>query len=370
MNNNIKSITTLGISGSTSLDGLGLSLMETDGIDVYRQGTSYIVPYEDNLLEQIYSILGKRADSQSDMEKIQKVQKNYTEFAVKMAKEFINDEGLRPDIIGFAGHTTCHRPQEHYTHQIGDGQMMANLMEIKTIAHFRNADILAGGQGAPFAPVYYQALTSKMEHPLVVIDIGGTAEIVWFGSNGEMKAFVSGPGNAIINDWVIKHSGQQMDYNGRLAISGKTDEKILATLMHHKYIALNPPKACDRTIFLEKAEHLEGLSLEDGAATATSFVAESIAYSMALFLPEPPQRVIVCGGGAKNPTLMRFIRQRLSDITIETAVDVGWQPEAVDAQEAAFWAVRRLYYLPISFPSTTGAVEPVIGGEIFEPSSG
>ena len=137
--------------------------------------------------------------------------------------------------------------------------------------------------------------------------------------------------------------------------------------MHHKYIALNPPKACDRTVFAEKMEHLEGLSLEDGAATATAFVAESIAYSMALYLPEPPEEAIVCGGGAKNPTLMRFLRQRLPNMTVKTAVEAGWQPEAVDAQEAAFWAVRRLHWLPLSFPATTGAAEPVIGGEIFEP---
>ena len=206
-----------------------------------------------------------------------------------------------------------------------------------------------------------------MRRPLAVIDVGGTSEVVWFGTSGEMKAFVSGPGNAVINDWVMKHGGMHIDYNGKLAITGRVDEKILAVLMHHKYIALNPPKACDRTVFAEKMEHLEGLSLEDGAATATAFVAESIAYSMALYLPEPPEEAIVCGGGAKNPTLMRFLRQRLPNMTVKTAVEAGWQPEAVDAQEAAFWAVRRLHWLPLSFPATTGAVEPVIGGEIFEP---
>ena len=250
---------------------------------------------------------------------------------------------------------------------IGDGRRLAELTGIKTAARFRSADILAGGQGAPFAPVYYEALTAKMRRPLAVIDVGGTSEVVWFGTSGEMKAFVSGPGNAVINDWVMKHGGMHIDYNGRLAITGRVDEKILAVLMHHKYIALNPPKACDRTVFAEKMEHLEGLSLEDGAATATAFVAESIAYSMALYLPEPPEEAIVCGGGAKNPTLMRFLRQRLPNMTVKTAVEAGWQPEAVDAQEAAFWAVRRLHWLPLSFPATTGAVEPVIGGEIFEP---
>ncbi len=368
--NNIKGITALGVAGSTSLDGLGLALMETDGVDIYSHGSAYIIPYEEELLEQMRSVLGKHADSPEHEEEIRQAEASFTRFAAAAVREFVKDEGGTPDVLGFAGHTVCHRPQEHYTHQIGDGQKMADITCIKTVARFRNADLLAGGQGAPFAPVFYEALAAKMPRPLAVVDIGGTTEIIWFGSNGEMKAFVSGPGNAVINDWVMKHGGMHMDYNGKLAITGKTDEKILAILMHHKYIALNPPKACDKTIFAEKVEHLEGLSIEDGAATATAFVAESIAYSMALFLPEPPEKVIVCGGGAKNPTLMRFLRQRLPDMEVETAAATGWPPEAVDAQEAAFWAVRRLYCLPLSFPATTGAAEPVIGGEIFEPGIG
>ncbi len=368
--NNIKSVVSLGVAGSTSLDGLGLALMETDGVDIYRQGPAYIIPYEEDLLEQIRSVLGKRADSPERTEEIRRAEEAFTGFAAAAVREFVKDNDAAPDVLGFAGHTICHRPQEHYTHQIGDGQRLADLTGLKTAARFRNADILAGGQGAPFAPVYYEALAAGLPRPLAVVDIGGTSEIVWFGSNGEMKAFVSGPGNAIINDWVTKHGGMHFDYNGKLAVTGKVQDKILATLMHHKYIALYPPKACDRTIFAEKAEHLEGLTLEDGAATATAFVAESIAYSMALFLPEPPTKVIVCGGGAKNPTLMRFLRQRLPQTEVETAVVAGWPPEAVDAQEAAFWAVRRLHCLPLSFPSTTGAAEPVIGGEIFIPAAG
>ena len=291
----------MGIAGSTSLDGLGLALMETDGIDVYRQGPAFVIPYEEELLEQIRSVLGKRADSPEHAAEIRRAETVFTEFAAAAVKDFVREEGVSPDILGFAGHTICHRPSEHYTHQIGDGRRLAELTGIKTAARFRSADILAGGQGAPFAPVYYEALTAKMRRPLAVIDVGGTSEVVWFGTSGEMKAFVSGPGNAVINDWVMKHGGMHIDYNGRLAITGRVDEKILAVLMHHKYIALNPPKACDRTVFAEKMEHLEGLSLEDGAATATAFVAESIAYSMALYLPEPPEEAIVCGGGAKSP---------------------------------------------------------------------
>lgn len=363
---NIKNIYALGVTGSTSLDGLGLALLKTDGVDVYENGSTYIVPYEEELLEQIRSVLGKRADSPEHALQIRQAEIAFTEFAATAVKSFINDEKITPEIIGFGGHTICHRPLEHYTHQIGDGKLLAKLSGIRTVSRFRQADILAGGQGAPFSPIYYGALTARLPRPLAVIDIGGTSAVSWFGSNGEMMAFVSGPGNAVINDWVRKHGRMHMDYNGKLAITGQIDNKILNTLMHHKYIALVPPKACDRTIFNEKMEHLEGLSIENGAATVTAFVAESIAYSMALYLPEPPQEIIVCGGGARNPTLMRFLRQRIPGTTIKTGSECGWKPEAMDAQAAAFWAVRRLYYMPLSFPSTTGVSEPVIGGEISE----
>ena len=138
-----------------------------------------------------------------------------------------------------------------------------------------------------------------------------------------MIAFDCGPGNAAINDWVMKHGGMHMDYNGKLAITGKVNEQIVASMMRHKFFAQYPPKAADRTIFNEKLEHLEGLSLEDGAATATAFIAEAVAYSLLLYLPEIPGKLIVCGGGAKNPTLVRFLRQRLPDIGISTAAEEG-----------------------------------------------
>ena len=234
---------------------------------------------------------------------------------------------------------------------------------------FRKADVLAGGQGAPLVPVFHVALSAEMEKPLAILNIGGVANITWIGRNGEVLAFDTGPGNAPVNDWVLKHSGQHMDYNGKLAISGQINGKVLASLMRHKYFAKYPPKSIDRNIFHEKLEHLEGLSLEDGAATATAFCAEGVAYSCAMYLPEMPKIMIVCGGGANNPTIIRFLRQRLPQVEIKTARDVGWNSDALEAEAFAFLAARRLYGLPATYPSTTGAVEPIICGEIYSPQN-
>ena len=237
------------------------------------------------------------------------------------------------------------------------------------MADFRPADVLAGGQGAPLVPVYHCALSGKFEKPIAILNIGGVANITWIGRNGELLAFDTGPGNAPVNDWVWKHSGQHMDYNGRLAISGTINGKVLASLMRHKYFAEYPPKSIDRNIFNEKLEHLEGLNLEDGAATATAFAAEAVAYSCAMYLPEQPKILIVCGGGANNPTMVRFLRQRLDGVEVQTAREVDWDCDGLEAQAFAFLATRRLYNLPATYPMTTGVVEPIICGEIFVPEN-
>lgn len=362
--NNIQTLTALGLFSFTSLEGLGLAVIKSDGFDISDFGLSYIIPYDDELLEQIRSIHELKPDTIENTAKIFAVEEAFTRFCAEAVKDFCQNNKTMIDVIGFAGHTIFHDPKNHYTHQIGDGKLLSQLTGIKIVSKFRRSDILAGGQGAPFTPIYYQALTAKMSKPLAVVDVGGTSDIAWFGQNGEMIAFICGPGNAIINDWVRKKGGLHMDYNGKLAITGKVDNRILSSLMHHKYLALYPPKACDRNFFNDKMQHLDGLSIEDGAATATAFVAEAIAYSLALYIPQPAIEVIICGGGANNPTLVRFLRQRLPDLELKTAADVGWDNHAIDAQAAAFLAIRRLNFLPISFPGTTGVFEPLIGGEI------
>lgn len=365
--NNIKNLNALGIVSFTSLEGVGIASLRTDGVDIHDFGPSYIVPFDDEVLETIQKVCQLKPDSPDNAVNIRKAEIALTEFCAGLVKGYIDDCAEKFDIIGFSGHTIFHDPLNNYTHQIGDGKLLAELTGIQTVSKFRKADIMSGGAGAPFTPVYYEALSRGMDRPLAVVDIGATSAVVWFGVNGEMMGFISGPGNAVINDWTKKKASQHMDYNGKLAITGQVDQQVLNQLMKHKYLMIPPPKAADKSLFNEKMQHLDGMSLEDGAATATAFVAESIAYSMALYLPSPPLKVIVCGGGAKNPSLVRFLRHRLPEYEVKTAVDLGWHIDGIDAQASAFWAVRRLYHLPISFPSTTGVAEPIIGGELFEP---
>ena len=364
----IKKINALGLMSGTSLDGVDIAAVTTDGVDVYEFGPAMTVPYEDELREKIRSVLGKKPDTPETSRQLQIVEEELTRFHAEVVKDFMDTYGGRYDIIGFHGHTVYHDPQNRYTHQIGDGRLLAELTGIKVVNRLRNADIAAGGQGAPLIPVYHAALCADMEKPIAVLNIGGVSNLTWIGANGEMLAFDTGPGNAPVNDWVLRHGGMHMDYNGKLAIQGQVNEKIVNALMRHKFFAQYPPKSIDRDIFKGKLENLEGLSLEDGAATATAFTAEAIAYSLAMFVPYQPEKLIVCGGGAKNPTMMRFIRQRLNKVEVISAEELGWNTDAVEAQGFAFMAARRLYNMPISFPGTTGVPVPMVGGEIHEPA--
>lgn len=362
--NPIQTYKVLGLSSGSSLDGINASIITTDGVDVFEFGKTFDIPYDDNLHEGLRHLHHHFAGMNDDEK--QRLENALTEFHIGAVREIVTDyEGIT--LIGFGGHIVCHRPAEHILYQIGDGQKLANALGVRVVGKFRNADILAGGQGAPLSAVYHAALAQKEEKPTVFVDIGGLSAVTFIGQNGELTAFDAGPGNAAINEWVNKHGNMHMDYNGKLGITGQINEDVLASMMKHKFLAKLPPKAADNQTFDNKLEHLEGLSLEDGAATVTAFVTEAIAQSIHNFIPLTPKKVIVCGGGAKNPTILRFLHRRLRDIPVCTAEECGFNSMGIEAQAFAYLAVRRLQQMPTSFPFTTGAVQEVIGGEVFEP---
>ena len=348
----------------TSLDGIKVSLISTDGVDIYDTFLTRRVPYTDSLREKIHACFGKKASTPEDKAVIEAAETEITELMIKIIED-IKMEYPEIDLVGIEGPTICHDPETYYTYQLGKGREIAQKTGLKTVTHFHNADILNGGQGAPITATYYGALAQNLEKPNVFINIGGITNVIWTGHLGEITAFDCGPGNALIDDWVLKHAGMHMDYNGKLAATGHVHEKIIAQMMKHDFFAKYPPKSLDRNLFNNKTEHLEGLSLEDGAATATAFVAEAIAYSLAFYLPEVPIKAVICGGGAHNPTLNRFIRQKLKEMEIETVSDDYFDAEINDAAAVAFLAARRIYNLPITFPTTTGINMPIPGGEIY-----
>jgi anhydro-N-acetylmuramic acid kinase len=223
----------------------------------------------------------------------------------------------------------------------------------------RAADVAAGGQGAPLAPVYHRALAMRLpQRPVAFVNIGGVANVTWIGRDGELLAFDTGPGNALMDDWTTRHTGQACDENGALARSGEPDEEVLRRYLAHPYFARAVPKSLDRGDFT--LDLLNGMEPAAGAATLARLTAGAIARSQAWFT-EPAALWVICGGGRRNRFLMELLAWHL-DSPVVPAEAVGADGDSVEAEAWAYLAVRSLRRQPITFPMTTGAPEPLTGG--------
>ncbi len=359
----------LGLMSGTSMDGINVALITTDGQASLTRGASasfaYPADFQARLrqgLEDVKAMLegNERPGALADLER------DLTERHAEAVRAFLAAQGIAPaaiDVIGFHGQTVLHRPESQLTVQLGDGQLLAELTGIDVVFDMRAADVAAGGQGAPLVPVYHHALAAeRAERPIAFLNIGGVANVTWIGAANELGdeliAFDTGPGNALIDDWVRAKSGESWDEGGRLAAAGRLDDAALAHLLAAPFFAAPPPKSLDRNAF--DASALQHLSPADGAATLTAFTAAAVSKAAALF-PAPAQLWIVSGGGAKNLTMMAMLGKVLAAPVI-TADSIGLSSASVEAEAWAYLAVRSLRGLPLSFPKTTGAPAPITGG--------
>jgi anhydro-N-acetylmuramic acid kinase len=273
------------------------------------------------------------------------------------------------EVIGFHGQTVLHRPPEigrrGDTRQLGDGERMARMLGVEVAYDFRTADMRAGGQGAPLAASYHAALLRRAGAPpnSAVLNLGGVANVTWWGGGEEIIAFDTGPANAPLNDWVAEHRLGEMDRGGALATQGRVDEARLAAWLQRPFFSLAPPKSLDRNSF--PATLANGLSAADGAATLCALIGAAVDRALDQ-LPRRPEKLIVCGGGRKNPAIIGAVRDR-AYIEPVLAEEVGWRGDAVEAECFAYLAVRSARDLPITFPFTTGVGAPMTGGRLARP---
>jgi anhydro-N-acetylmuramic acid kinase len=352
----------IGMMSGTSLDGVDAALVETDGEGRMRAGAALTIPYEKSLRERLRRALGGRHP-------VKAIERSLTVAHAEAVAALLKQSGSSAadiDLIGFHGQTIVHRPEDHVTWQIGDAALLAARTRIDVVADFRSADVAAGGQGAPFVPVFHRALAVSLERPLAVLNIGGVANVTWIGTSGEngndLLAFDTGPGNALLDDWMLAHTGQARDENGACSARGQVDRGVIGRLLAHEYFARRPPKSLDRNAF--DPAPVERLSTENGAATLVRFTAEAAALARRHF-PEPARQWIVTGGGRRNPSLMAALREVMDGVPIRAAEEVGWDGDALEAQAFAYLAVRSRRGLPLSFPTTTGVCEPMPGGRFF-----
>jgi anhydro-N-acetylmuramic acid kinase len=352
----------IGLMSGTSLDGIDVAVLETDGEQDIWQGPSLTIPYSDDFRARLRGVLGGSADNAT----IGAVERDLTLLHAEAVETLIARHRVTGvSLIGFHGHTILHRPELGQTHQIGDGALLADRLGICVVSDFRSADVAAGGQGAPLAPAYHWALTRGMERPLAVLNLGGVGNVTWIGAAAhELIAFDTGPGNAMIDDWVLQHTGRPVDEDGALAARGKVDFDTVRRFLDHPFFALQPPKSLDRDSFAPLMPR--NLSIEDGAATLTRATAAAVGRAV-LHLPTTPRRWLVTGGGRHNPTLMAALAEELACPVLPVEV-VGWEGDALEAQAFAYLAVRSLRARPLSFPGTTGVPSPLSGGRFDYPA--
>lgn len=366
----------VGLMTGTVLDGnIDVALLRNDGVDVESFGHYALKPYDEQTRKMLIEALEQAQSWQFAADEpavFAEAERRLTLAQAAAVQEVVAEAGLsmaQIAVVGFHGQTVLHRAptalQRGATRQLGDGALMARTLSCTVVHDFRSADVAAGGQGAPLSAIYHQALLARLgaDASTAVLNLGGVANISWTDHGGTLVAFDTGPANAPLNDFIGRHGLGNMDRDGRLAAAGQVDEDRLQQLLQHPYMSKSWPKSLDRNDFT--ADMAQGLSPEDGAALLTAFTAAAVGKALAL-LPTRPSRLIVCGGGRHNPTLMQELRQRAAPL-VETAEMQGWRGDAIEAECFAYLAVRALQGLPLSFRTTTGVRDAMCGGVISRP---
>ena len=354
------------------MDGVDVAQLMTDGESQITFGPAFFLPYSDtdrSLLRAAIHAAKGLASRTARPSIVAEAENLIDQRHIEAVRAFQTaNPGTQIDLIGFHGQTILHRPEQRLTVQIGRGQRLADALNVPVVYDMRASDVAAGGQGAPLVPVFHRALVQAagLGPNIALLNIGGVANITYLQTpDAEPLACDTGPGNALLDDVMLSRTGVAMDKDGQTAASGAVNEAVLAQYLGDSFFELPAPKSLDRNAF--DANMVEDLTTPDAAATLTAFTARSIAK----LLPHLPGRLselIICGGGARNPTLIQFIRDALQ-CTVSTAEKYGWSGDALEAQAFAYLAVRSLRGLDLTFPMTTGVKLAMSGGVLAKPAA-
>lgn len=354
----------LGVISGTSMDAIDIALLETDGQDMVtsRGGAAY--PYPSALRAKLQGVIADAERAEHDP--LDQIEAEVTAAFAEAIERFMAEKGLSRadiDLVGCHGQTVFHRPERHITRQLCDGAVLAKRLGIDVVNRFRHADVAAGGQGAPFVPLYHAALARSLAQPLVVLNLGGVANITYL--DGEtILACDTGPASALIDDAMLELFGKPFDANGEVAAQGRVHRAELAAMMQNPFLAAPLPKSLDRNDFHLRASITQTLPPEDRIATLTAFTIAATARVVEL-LPKKPERWLVTGGGRHNSAFMRGFATLLG-VPVEPVEVVGWNGDLLEAECFAYLAARSRLGLPLSVPGTTGVPEPMPGGEFWK----
>ena len=370
----VKIFTALGLMSGTSGDGVDASIISSDGVDQYSEITNKYFKYDENIYENLHKLRSNISildDLKKNENEINNLEREITLFHAKIVNKILELSNTNIDFIGFHGQTIYHNPSEKISKQIGDGNLLSQLTKKTVIYNFRQNDIENGGEGAPLAPLFHSLIVKKkkIELPVCILNIGGIANVTLISQYDENNLLSRdlGPGNCLIDEWVRNNTKYKFDNNGDIAKKGKTNELILNQALDNFENRTNQiTLSFDTNDF--SLGFVRGLSLEDGAATLTNFTGRVIAHELLKFLSREQDKswkVLVCGGGSKNLTLLKKIQNQLpKNFSLQNINKFGVDGDYVESQAFAFLAIRSFLKLPISFPSTTGCKKPISGGII------
>jgi len=365
----------LGLMSGTSLDGVDAAFLETDGSQILRLGPSLCLDYsraDRTLLQDAtqaalrWQFNGPQPNSFAAAEAVihtahiaavQAIYAAYPDWASDVA------------MIGFHGQTVLHHPttdKAGRTLQLGDGQALANALGMPVYYDFRSADVAAGGQGAPLAPAYHQALAaaSDITLPAAVLNLGGVGNVTLIMPNRTIIASDTGPGNGPLDSW-MEHCGLgSFDLDGTRAMAGTPDFARVKTWLDRPFFKRAVPRSADRYDF-DVLPDMDGLTPQDGAASLAAFTALSVAETLR-HMPAVPDSVVVCGGGRYNRAILLMLNEHIAG-HIKTAEELGWDSDGIEAQAFAYLAVRSKLGLPLSYPLTTAVPVPMTGGRLAMP---
>jgi anhydro-N-acetylmuramic acid kinase len=352
--------TALGLMSGTSIDGIDIALIKSDGHQINERGIGKYYPYSQKIQNSLSKLINNKINSLLEIKQIeQEITKNH----ITAVLDFLTTNKIdnkEIDIIGFHGQTILHSPEQKITWQIGNAQMLASAVNIDVVADFRTKDIVCGGQGAPMVPIYHLALFKNYNKPLVVLNIGGVANITYIEDSQpeNLIAFDVCFGNAPINDFVKRKIGKNFDEDGILATRGEVNKYLAQAILEIEYFKQKPPKSLDRNQFNEIINQFPYLKIENVLASLVYVIARSISGSMKFF-PKQPEQIVVCGGGRKNLAIINSIRNvvgiktnNIDDINIDGSKKIDG--DFIEAEAFGFLAIRNLLDLAISYPKTTG----------------
>ena len=354
----------LGLMSGTSLDGIDASVIKSDGEDnldiIDNKYLKYPEEFKRKLSRFIQNINNKE-DIEKNINTYKSLEREITLQHSIIAQNIINENNCNIHLVGFHGQTIIHKPRDFYSIQMGDANLLSQVLKKKVIYNFRANDIKHGGEGAPLTPIYHKLLIKKFQrnNPTIILNIGGISNYTYCFDD-KITAKDIGPGNVLIDEYLKKTKGINYDKIGDIALSGNINYDIINQFYEHEFYNVEEKHSYDRKEF--DYGFVKGLEFEDAVATLTYFTALIISNNLKKKL-ENEIEIILCGGGRKNLTLVSHIKKLLK-YKIKLIDEFNIDGDFIESQAFAYLSIRSYLKKPISYPATTNVASLVTGGEI------